>query len=128
MNRAYKHLETRLTIAELTLGQWAGVIGGVALAVGWGMYLSPLGDFPTLLSAIYLGGLPAMTAFLASQTDFDLWLRLRAVARYRQRRDRYLAGGGETALGYLVSPIPTTANGRPPTDRPLELELTALWD
>ena len=125
MNVAYKHLESKLRIAELTVGQWAGVFCGVMLALGWGMYLSPLGPYPTLISAVYLAGLPACVAFLAGLSEFDLWLHVRALVRHRRSPGRYVPGPGHSARGYLVL-ADQRRTGAQVADGP-DLDLEALW-
>jgi hypothetical protein len=127
VNAAYKHLETRLKIAELTLGQWLGVAAGVGLAMLWGFYLSPFGLYVTLFVAVYLAGVPALTAWLASESEFDLWLRVRAMWRWRKGADRYVPGPGPEPHGYVLSVPPAepdaTWNGHLP-----DLDVGALWD
>lgn len=124
MNTAYKHLETRLRIGELTLGQWAGIIAGLVAAIGWGMYLSPFGPYVSLFSAVYIGGIPVMAAWVASQADFDLWQHLAAAARFRRRSHVFLPGAGSSATGYAVVAAPARAasNAAAP-----DLDLEALW-
>jgi hypothetical protein len=39
MNAAYRHLESKTRIAELTLGQWAGIVLGVLVAVAFAVVL-----------------------------------------------------------------------------------------
>ena len=126
MNVAYKHLESRLRIAELTIGQWAGVLCGVMLAVGWGMYVSPLGAYPTLISAIYLAALPAGAALLAGLGDFDLWLHVRALVAHRRRPGRYEPGPGGAARGYLVAAQPADETAAV-SGAPVDLDLEELW-
>lgn len=126
MNAAYKHLETRLRIAELTLSQWAAVLGGIALAILWGGFLSPFSKYLTLFTSIYLGGIPTVLALIASQTEFNIFVRLRAMARWRRGADRYEAGAGE-AHGYVIVPDPAAARSRV-GERVPELDYAALWD
>ena len=126
MNVAYKHLESKLRIGELTVGQWAGLLCGVGLAIGWGLYLSPFGAYLTLLSAIYLGGIPAAAAFLASLSEFDLWLLVRCALAWRRAEGRFAAGAGELASGYVVSPEPTPSLA--PDAALGEADLEGLWE
>src|SRR5690242_18615755 len=102
-NLAYKHLESKLKIGELTVLQWTGLFAGVMAALGWGMYLSPFGTYLTLISAVYVAGVPAAAAFLASVTEFDLWLHLRAMAAWQRAGGRFQPGGGSTAPGYRLT-------------------------
>ena len=41
VNLTFKHLEAKLRFAELSIGQWAGVLGGVLFAMLFAEYLSP---------------------------------------------------------------------------------------
>jgi hypothetical protein len=124
MNAAYKHLETRLRIGELTLGQWAGIVLGLAAAIGWGMYLSPFGAYLSLFTSVYIGGIPVMAAWVASQSDFDLWRHLVAAVRWRRGNHVHLPGGGSSATGYAVVAAPprVASNAAGP-----DLDLEALW-
>jgi hypothetical protein len=126
VNIAYKHLEARLRIGELTPGQWASLVLGFALAAGWGMYLSPFGAYVSLLSAVYLGAIPAGAALLASAAEFDIWLLVVSVVRWRRGSGRYLPGPGSAAIGYRVIP---DADERRPDHAPVPLlEARSLWD
>lgn len=125
-NVAYKHLEARLRIAELTITQWLGVLAGVGLAIGWGMYVSPFGAYVTLVSAIYLGGIPAAAAFLASVTEFDLWLLVSCAWHWRRDDGCYLPGSGELLDGYVVHDDERRQRSKRRTAP--ELDLGALWD
>jgi len=127
MNTAYKHLETKLKIAELTIAQWFGVIFGVALAIVWGTYVSPFGSRLTLFTTIYAGGIPVLLSILASQAEFDLWLRLRSMINWRRGGGRYIAGPGTSAHGYALFEEPRIERERLRDDVP-ELDFTTLWD
>ncbi|HEY4281331.1 MAG TPA: hypothetical protein VGM91_24175 [Conexibacter sp.] len=124
MNTAYKHLEARLKIAELTLAQWAGIIAGVAVAICWTMYVSPFGPYVSLFSGVYVGGIPAMTAWLASQAQFDVWSRVAGAARWRRGGHVYQPGAGD-AQGYVVIEAPHDA---PRFDDAPQLDMEALWN
>jgi hypothetical protein len=127
MNTAYKHLDSKLRIADLTLGQWIGVIVGVGVGVVWGVYLSPLGTYLTLASSVYLGAIPAAAALLASMSEFHLWLLLRSAVGWHRLDGRFASGPGGSARGYVVSEEPEADGmhaGRPPVR---ELDPAALW-
>lgn len=127
MNVAYKHLESKLKIGEFTITQWAGFFVGVMAALMWVMYLSPFGAYITLVTSVYLGGLPAGAAFLASVSDFDLWLHLKALVRHRRMIGRYVPGPGAAVGGYVLtadrSEILAAAAVSPDDD----LDLAELW-
>jgi hypothetical protein len=127
VNVAYKHLEARLKIGELTLGQWAGLFCGVMLTIGWGVYLSPLPPMLTLVTAIYLGGVPVAAVFLASFSEFDLWLLAGSALRWRRLDGRFLPGPGAGTPGYRVSrPADDARHGA--RERDSALDLVALWE
>jgi hypothetical protein len=129
VNVAYKHLDTKLRIAELTVGQWGGVLLGVGIAALWGLLLSPFGDYLTLISAVYLGALPAGAALLAGYTEFDLWLLVRSAVRWRRLEGRFAPGSGGGSRGYVLREGDDDERGaaqaRP---RPRELDLQSLWE
>lgn len=102
MNVAYKHLDAKLRIAELTVGQWIGVLLGVGAAVGWGLYMSPFGPTLTLTSAVYVAVLPAGAAVLGNATELNPALLLRSALAWRQREGRFMPGPGASAHGYVV--------------------------
>jgi hypothetical protein len=127
MNTAYKHLDSKLRIAELTVGQWVGIIVGVGVAVLWGLYLSPLGTYLTLVTAVYLGGLPAAAAVLAAMSEFHLGLLIRSAIRWHRLEGRFVSGPGRTTRGYVVDDEPERRH--PPTERRAmrELDPASLW-
>lgn len=127
MNTAYKHLDAKLRIAELSIGQWISVLLGIGIAIAWGLYLSPLGTYPTLVTAIYLGAMPAGAALVATTSELDVWLLIRSAIRWRRLEGRFVSGPG-SARGYVVhedAEPDTGSNGRPPVK---EIDLTALWE
>jgi hypothetical protein len=124
MNAAYKHLDSRLRIAELTIGQWVGVFLGVAVAALYGFVVHPFGTMVTVASAVYIGGLPAAAAMLAGFSDFDLWLVLRSAWRWRRSDGRYLPGAGTPTAGYRLQEA--DAGGRASHDH-VAIDLAALW-
>jgi hypothetical protein len=127
VNPAYKHLESKLRIGEFTLLQWAGLFLGFMAAVTWGLYISPLGGRLTLVTSIYIGGVPAGAAFLASVAEIDIGLHLRALVRHRRRVGRYAPGPGSGARGYVLR---ADARDERDADRHLhtpDLDLNELW-
>jgi len=128
VNAAYKHLEAKLRVGEFTLGQWAGLVVGAITALVWGFYVSPFGTSLTLFTACYIGGVPAAAIFLATISEVDMWLLVRAAVRWRREEGRYLAGPGRDTGGYVVraDERPHAAPGQATQLEALDLE--ALWD
>ena len=102
MNVSYKHLDSKLRIADLTIGQWLSVAVGVMLASIWGLYISPFGATITLTSAMYLAALPCGAAFLAGATEIDPFLLIRSAIAWRRLRGHFAPGAGGSARGYVV--------------------------
>jgi hypothetical protein len=127
MNAAYKHLDSKLHIGELTVLQWIGLFAGAITALVYGMYLSPFGHMLTLVTAIYLGGIPIAAVFLASMSEFDLSLLLRSAVRWHRTDARYVPGPGAPTPGYRLTEAPEDAR-RAERDRVAELDLTTLWE
>jgi hypothetical protein len=126
VNAAYKHLDARLRIADLTIPQWLGILGGVLLAIVWAQYVSPFGDYVTLFTAVYVGALPVGAALYAGLTEFDLVLFVRSALRWRRMPGRYVAGPGTAALGYVVLADP--AAFAPEHNGARDIDLARLWD
>jgi hypothetical protein len=103
VNPAYKHLRDRLRIGDLTVAQIVSMFCGFMGGLVWALYLSPFGPYLTLFTAIYLACLPAGTVLLASSTEFDLWLYLRACVREAFTDGRFTAGAGELTDGYSIT-------------------------
>jgi hypothetical protein len=125
VNLAFKHLEAKLRFADLSIGQWAAVLGGVLFAFVFAEYLSPVRGLGGAIIGVYLGAIPASAAFFASLSEFDLWGLIGAAIRWRRRDGRYVPGSGDTARGYvLLTDGADAPNGEPGS---LDLELDALW-
>jgi hypothetical protein len=129
VNVAYKHLDAKLRIADLTIGQWISVLVGIGVAAVWGLYLSPLGTYLTLVSSVYFGALPAAAALLASMSEFDLWLVLRSALRWYRLEGRFASGPGGSAHGYVVR-ADRGGHAPRPRERPRvrELDPASLWE
>jgi hypothetical protein len=127
MNSAYKHLDSKLRIAELSVGQWLTVLAGIGLAVGWGYYLSPFGTSVTLASAIYIAALPAAAALFSSLTEFDVVRLVRSAIAWRRRDDRFIPGPGGSARGYFVHADAAAQNGSVERTE-VEFDLATLWE
>jgi hypothetical protein len=127
MNVAYKHLENRLRIGEFTVLQWTGFFSGAMAALLWGMYLSPFGAYATIVTAVYIGGVPIAAAFLAGVTSFDLWLHLKALSRHRRAVGRYVPGPGHDARGYVLTVDDHDARDTAERTSIPDLDLESLW-
>src|SRR5919108_1046236 len=102
MNVAFKHLEAKLRFADLSIGQWASVLGGVLFAFVFASFLSPFGGMAGVVIGVYLGAIPASAAFFASLSEFDLWGLVAAAIRWYRRGGRHLPGPGGSAGGGVV--------------------------
>ena len=122
MNAAYRHLEAKTRIAELTLGQWAGILLGVLVAVVFALVLKPFSGYVNLAVGIYIGGLPAAAVFLASISELDVWLLGRSALRFHRADGRYLPGPGQRARGYTIRTVGDARRAA------AALDLGALWD
>ncbi len=127
MNPAYKHLSDRLRIGELTVPQiialFCGLMGGLVFA----LYLSPFGSYLTLFVAIYIATIPCGAVLMASSTEFDLWLYLRALVHDHASDGRYTAGAGETCEGYAIEADEDGPRSTGRDETPL-VDLGAIWD
>jgi hypothetical protein len=126
VNVAFKHLEAKLRFADLTVGQWAAVLGGVLFAFLCAEYLSPVGGLGGAIIGVYLGAIPASAAFFASLSEFDLWGLIGAALRWRRRDGQYLPGAGATARGYALLAETVEPGARP--GGASDLDLDALWN
>lgn len=126
MNLAYKHLNSKLRIGELTVGQWAGVFFGVLLTLLWGFYLSPLSGYLTLITAVYLGGIPVALALISSFAEFNVARFAKSAWRWSLAHGRYSAGPGSSAHGYVITPDPAAARSAANLAAP-EIDLVSLW-
>ena len=121
---AYKQLEAKTRIAELTVGQWVGAIAGVLCALVVIAWLRPFGTYVNLVLGVYLGGIPVTIALVVSVGEFDVWLLLRAAWRWWRAEGRYGAGPGSTARGYQITGVEPSAGSAGAT----AIELQRLWD
>jgi hypothetical protein len=123
VNVAFKHLEAKLRFADLSIGQWASVLGGVLFAFVFAEYLSPVGGMGGVIIGVYLGAIPASAAFFASLSEFDLWGLVAAAMRWYRRDGRHVPGAGESACGYvLLADDPDEQQ-----TSTVDLDLEALW-
>ena len=125
MNPAPAHLEDKLRpIWEFTVWQLAGLFCGALIGVVWAKFLCPVDGVVAAVSGVYIAALPSLPVFLASQTDFDLWLVVRGAIGWRRREGRFVPGPGEAPVGYRTQePEAMGAEARVP-----DLNLQALWE
>ncbi|HEY1853997.1 MAG TPA: hypothetical protein VGG40_05360 [Solirubrobacterales bacterium] len=128
MNVSYKHLDTKLRIAELTVGQWLAVLIGVALGIVWGLYVSPFGPTITLTVAIYLAALPCGAALLASATEVDPFVLIRSAIAWRRLRGHFAPGPGRSASGYVVKGEARADGLHGPSRYGADPDLPFLWE
>lgn len=126
MNPAYKHLTDRLRIAELTIPQIAGLFAGLMSGLVFALYLSPFSPYLTLFVSIYIASVPVGTVLLATSTEFDLWLYVKACVGELLSDGRYMAGPGDLFTGYVIdADEPAGRSSSASGDRGLDLE--ELW-
>jgi hypothetical protein len=128
MNTAYKHLDSKLRIAELTIGQWLGVLLGLGLAIAWGVYISPFGSTLTLTSSVYVGALPVGAVLLGSSTELDPVLLVRSAIAWRRADGRFVPGPGHSASGYVVTGDSHREAARRHRQASPPPPLAALWE
>jgi hypothetical protein len=127
MNPAYKHIRDRLRFGELTIPQIVGLFCGLMCGLVFALYISPFSAYLTLFIGIYIASIPMGAVLLASTTEFDLWLYLRARVSDRLTDGQYVAGPGVTCQGYVIEPEDELVNvNRCNPLRPVDLE--AIWD
>ncbi len=126
MHPAYKHLTDRLRIAELTIPQITGLLGGLLLGLVFALYISPFSPYLTLFLSIYIAGIPAGTVLLATSTEFDLWLYVKACIGERLSDGRYTAGPGEQHAGYTITDDQTGRAQATNAGDPMDLR--ELWE
>ncbi|MGA2163715.1 MAG: hypothetical protein ABSH36_04525 [Solirubrobacteraceae bacterium] len=114
-----------MRIAELTVPQILGLLGGLMCGLVFALYVSPFSPYLTLCLSIYIASIPAGTVILATSTEFDLWLYVKACVGERLSDDRYAAGPGEQFTGYVIEP--DLPSGRERGVGGERLDLGALW-
>jgi hypothetical protein len=121
---AYKQLEAKTRIADLTLGQWVGVVAGVLCALVVIAWLKPIGTYANLVLGVYLGGIPITISLVVSVGEFDVWLLVRAAWRWCRADGRYGVGSGSTARGYQITGTESAGASIGAT----AVELQHLWE
>jgi hypothetical protein len=127
VNPTYKHLEQSLCVGRFSLGQWAQLLAAALVALGFGVYLSPLPPLPTVSVSVMVGGLPLALSYAAMGLEFSVLQFAASVAGWARRPHRYLAGPGRDTAGYTVHPKPIQSADETPARTP-STELAALWD
>jgi hypothetical protein len=122
MNPAYKHLKARLRIGDLTIPQLIALFCGLMGGLLWALYISPFGPYLTLFISIYVACIPAGSVLLASSTEFDVWLYLRAALRDAFTDGHYMAGPGQPTAGYAIG-----RENNPHRDARGGLDLEDIW-
>ncbi|MDW5598839.1 hypothetical protein VSS74_31060 [Conexibacter stalactiti] len=128
MNIAYKHLDAKLRIAELSVGQWIAALTGLGLGIVWGVYLSPLPPTPTLVSAIYFGTLPAIISVLSNLTSVSPAVLARSALGWRRRDGRFTPGPGDGVHGYRVVERRAPERDRGELGLADAADLSKLWE
>lgn len=120
----YKHLEARLRLGPLSIGQWTQVfLAGTAAAV-FGGYISPLSVGPTIFVSIVGAGLPVAVSYGAMGMEFSVGRFARSAWRYWRKPRRFLPGPGAESHGYLVErSLPAAA-----TTRVVDHDREPVWD
>jgi hypothetical protein len=117
----YKHLEDRIRLGGLTLGQWAQLLG-CALAAYALSTLLPLPGSWSLSVAVTVCGLPAAAAIAFMSADFDVVGLARAAVRWRRGPRRYIAcAAGEVRSREARRPSESRRSLSP-------FDPEALWD
>lgn len=119
MHPTYKHLEARIRLAGLTVGQWAQLLASAVAAYGLAHVL-PLPGSWSVSVAVTVCGLPAATAIAVMQHDFDVVVWLRAAVRFVRAPERYRAGVRPWAPGLADDGAFSAAGDALAVDR--------LWD
>jgi hypothetical protein len=122
----YKHLEAKLRLGSLSLGQWVQIgVAGAAAAI-FGVYLSPLPTGATTFVSIVAAGLPVAVSYGAMGLDFSVGDFAVAAWRFWRSPRRYVAGAGHTSPGYIVRC--EQAATAPDAPGPRLSDREALWD
>jgi hypothetical protein len=127
-NPTYKHLESKIRISGLTLGQWAQLTGCVLFALLFAFQVSPLATGPTITVSVFIAGLPVAASYALAGSEFSATRLIVSVWRWQRRPRRFVAGPGDVGDGYVViaPPEPEVAPVSP--NGAGELRLEAVWD
>lgn len=128
VNATYKHLDAKLRLGGLRVGQWLQLVFAAGCAALFGIYLSPLAPGPTIALSVFVAGLPVAVSFAAMGLEFSAGGFLAAVWRWGRAPRRYLPGAGTSALGYLVAPDEHAPEFDRARDTAPISTLAELWD
>jgi hypothetical protein len=103
MNTAYKHLDSKLRIGDLSMGQWFGITVGLGVGLLWGFLLSPFGTYLTCASGVYLGAVPAGAAVLSGYYEISVGIVVRSALTWIRLDGRFVPGAGPDTAGYTVA-------------------------
>jgi hypothetical protein len=122
----YKHLEAKLRLGALSLGQWVQITAAGAAAAVFGVYVSPLPTSATIFVSLVGAGMPVALSYGAMGLEFSVASFAAAAWRYWRSPRQYMAGAGEPGSGYVVvrEPHPTASDGAAPHLG----EREPLWD
>jgi hypothetical protein len=98
----YKHLEAKLRLGSLSLGQWVQITAAGAAAAVFGVYVSPLPTSATIFVSIVGAGMPVALSYGAMGLEFSVAAFAAAAWRYWHRPRHYLPGPSESVAGYVV--------------------------
>lgn len=127
VNPTYKHLEQSLRIGRFSFAQWAQLLAAALVALGFGVYLSPLPPLPTVSVSVLVGGLPLALSYAAMGLEFSVLQFVTAVVTWGRRPRRYVPGPGLEHRGYTVRPEPVPSVPQRDLTRSTQ-ELASLWD
>lgn len=131
-SETYKHLEDRVRLFGLTLGQMASLFVMAMVGILFGLYASPLPPGPTIMVSVLTAGSPVVLAYAVTGRELEVWGTLFAVGRWARSEKHYLPGGGPLPeAGYVVvKPTPPPlAVVRPPEDAvAMRDKLEEVWD
>lgn len=96
----YRHLDRRIRLAGLPLGQWVQLLAAAAAAYALAQVL-PFGATYDLSVAVTIAGVPVAAA-LAAGTATNPLAVLAALARWRRLAKLYPSAKAASATGYVL--------------------------
>jgi hypothetical protein len=128
VNPTYKHLDAKMRLGGLRLGQWLQLVVAVGFAALFGIYISPLPIGPTIAISVFAAGLPVAVSFAAMGLEFSASSIVHAIWRWARSPRRYLPGGGREATGYVVQAELRAPAFEPAADVTPTSRIAELWD